>query len=223
MQAQVQEGFSDVETEPCQVCHLRNDHTRDVATVVPGLTGICAKYTANSCCSADTAASIDNEDGLYSPEYRWNKCYHNFADFNATLASNATAKAAYDECNRWFQLEECFYECDVGAGKWRKNNDTECKDGDGSINAWQIYNLPLKASECDAFYEACKDVHMCACSGPDCPDDASPKSLFGLAVDEDTYCKGDKKFCSKTVGEVRSFSYHVECENPWTVLMHCSV
>lgn len=106
----------------------------------------------------------------------------------------------FNECNRWFQEEECLYECDVNAGKWRKHKT--CFGPDNSENAWQIEGMPLKASECDAFYEACKDLVMCACSGPDCPEGTAPQSLFGFA-ERDSLCKDSAKYCTKTIGQVR--------------------
>ena len=81
-----------------------------------------------------------------------------------------------------------------------------CFGPDNDQNAWQIEGMPLKASECDAFYEACKDLVMCACSGDDCPEGTSPKSLFGLAA-TDSLCRDSTTFCSKTIGEVCSRCY----------------
>ena len=47
---------------------------------------------------------------------------------------------------------------------------------------------------------------MCACSGDDCPEGTSPKSLFGLAA-TDSLCRDSTTFCSKTIGEVCSRCY----------------
>lgn len=57
----------DVEVTPCELCHLRNDHTVDVALERPGLGGVCAKYSDNACCSPKTATAIDTSKDLYDP------------------------------------------------------------------------------------------------------------------------------------------------------------
>ena len=63
----VQEQFADVEVTPCELCHLRNVHTVDVALERPGLGGVCAKYSDNACCSPKTATAIDTSKDLYDP------------------------------------------------------------------------------------------------------------------------------------------------------------
>lgn len=141
--------------------------------------------------------------------FRWDKCYQYHDGIRAKRDGDPELKAAFDRCNAWFREEECLYECDVNAGKWRKHGT--CKDESGASNAWQMAGMPIKASECDAFYAACRDLVMCTCSGPDCPTDGGPKSLFGLAFDDDKYCKGDTKYCSKTVGEVRTLCCMLCC------------
>lgn len=73
---------------------------------------------------------------LYGTEYRWERCY-----------DNSTRKPS-DRCSRWFKAEECLYECDVSVGKFRKHQT--CDE-----NSWQIEGMPLKASECDTFFQDC--------------------------------------------------------------------
>lgn len=84
---------------------------------------------------------------LYGDDYKWDKC---------GPVSNA--------CQEWFIAEQCLYECDVNAGKWRQHgqtNGTECETKDG----WSMLGMPIKASEADAWYEACKD-DMFAATAP---------------------------------------------------------
>ena len=87
-------AFPEVETTPCEVCHLRNEHTKDVAVPEAGLEGVCAKYSANSCCGTEIATEIQESIGsTYGPEYRWDKCYFYHSSLNETLASNSTLSA----------------------------------------------------------------------------------------------------------------------------------
>lgn len=47
------------------------------------------------------------------------------------------------------------------AGKYRKF--PKCVDNLGNANAWQIADMPIKASECDQWYKDCYDDFFCAC------------------------------------------------------------
>lgn len=62
----VQEQFADAEVRPCELCHLRNDHTADVALPRPALEGPCAKYSDNACCTPKTATAIETSEDLYN-------------------------------------------------------------------------------------------------------------------------------------------------------------
>ena len=68
--------------------------------------------------------------------------------------------------------EACLYECDANAGSYRLCSDADvenevekdiglgynisCKE-----NTWQIYEMPIKAIYCDAWYDACHDQIFC--------------------------------------------------------------
>lgn len=94
----------------------------------------------------------------------------------------------------------CRAECDVNAGKFRKHGD--CGEGSEDGNSWQIESLPVRASECDAFWEDCKNMVMCTCVGDECTGDLQGKSLFGMAVEG--VCSNSTQFCQRTVKEVRA-------------------
>lgn len=74
--------------------------------------------------------------------------------------------------------EACFYECDPNAGLYRKYNesayDPRC-DAENkayqpiyaasllcSHNQWELHQLPVRASYCDAWFAACHKEHFCA-------------------------------------------------------------
>jgi hypothetical protein len=202
----VQPGFPDFKLKPCEACHVRNDHTQDLALKRTGLGGPCQKYGANSCCNADVASKITNRVRLYETQYNWDQCYSNHPSLKTARDANATLKASFDKCQRWFQVEECFYECDVNAGKFRKHSN--CRDEGGS-NSWQIASAPVRASECDAFYEDCKDMILCTCVGADCTGKMVGKSLFGMA-NEPQACVKSTKFCQRTVKEVWCPYFHLK-------------
>ncbi|KAK3289280.1 hypothetical protein CYMTET_3282 [Cymbomonas tetramitiformis] len=128
-----------VSTDGCDVCHLRYYHKAVATPTDFGSSDSisCKAWADNACCTADTASNVYN-DALYGEEYRWDRC--------GTLS---------EACQQYFAAEACFYECDVNAGKWRKYRDC---DGD---NQWQMEGMPIKASYCDAWYEACKTDNFC--------------------------------------------------------------
>ena len=84
--------------------------------------------------------------------------------------------------------EACLYECDANLGAFRKYSDEEkalCTadgvavgatvtkadgssytcvkkgDSENAENAWEIHQMPIKASYADAFYRACANDYFC--------------------------------------------------------------
>eukprot|EP00971_Amphidinium_carterae_P344815 6485429-Amphidinium_carterae.1 len=79
---------------------------------------------------------------MVGSEYHWDRC--------GPLSQ---------ECERFFVQEACFYECEPNAGYYKKYvNGT---DESGEENHWQMYQMPIKASYCDAWYIACADDLFC--------------------------------------------------------------
>eukprot|EP01026_Neomeris_dumetosa_P048142 TRINITY_DN4155_c0_g1_i3.p2 TRINITY_DN4155_c0_g1~~TRINITY_DN4155_c0_g1_i3.p2 ORF type:complete len:491 (-),score=55.63 TRINITY_DN4155_c0_g1_i3:214-1686(-) len=193
----------------CEVCQLRNDHTLDAAKPASEDLLGCSKYSQYSCCSASTAAAIsaeDPKDTLYGELYSWSRCYSD------------DLSQVPEKCARWFVDEECFYECDVNAGKYRLHQ--ECGE-----NSWQIQSLPLKASECNQWYEDCKDALLCVCTGEeDCPEGATPYSLFSQAYRDctgdqcqrvqDLYANGEE-WCNKLYED--SFVYEIHEKSAYSI------
>eukprot|EP01026_Neomeris_dumetosa_P048147 TRINITY_DN4155_c0_g2_i1.p1 TRINITY_DN4155_c0_g2~~TRINITY_DN4155_c0_g2_i1.p1 ORF type:complete len:499 (-),score=60.13 TRINITY_DN4155_c0_g2_i1:133-1629(-) len=185
----------------CEVCQLRNPHTLDNAKPAFGDLGGCSKYSQYSCCSEDTAKAIFAEEAnetLYGELYQWSRCYENRSEIP-------------EKCHRWFMEEECFYECDVNAGKYRLHE--ECGE-----NSWEIQSLPLKASECDQWYEDCKDALLCVCTdNNNCPEGTTAYSIYSQIArncteDEcqkvsDLYADG-KEWCNKLYGKAFVYEEH---------------
>ena len=181
----------------CGECHLRNDHTKDFSTPHPELLegGRCAAYAGGSCCTGETVAKIfpplEGNEVPYGAEYRPDRC--------GPLSS---------ECAAWFTAEECLYECDVHAGRFRVNKD--CLNAEGKEEAWRMFGMPIKASECQAWFEACRDDLFCSCHG-DAPCRESwmtPGSIFSFpeldCTEESGECikfseiyDGPKDFCEQ--------------------------
>jgi len=102
----------------------------------------------------------------YGDEYLWDRC--------GPLSP---------ECERFFVQEACFYECDPNAGLYRKWHEAiyepRCdqyntnydkayaEENKCDHNTWQMHNMPIKASYCDAWFTACRRDLFCAADGGD--------------------------------------------------------
>lgn len=138
----------------------------------------CHPWHAEACCSQQTVMSVQAIKTLYSGGYEWDRC-------------GPISQA----CERFFVMENCFFECDVNLGHYRKFTDEEyalCTDGAGNLkpqgtivtkadgtqytcvgdssypfgeNQWQLSNMPIKASVADSFYRACANDYFCGKDG----------------------------------------------------------
>eukprot|EP00238_Polyblepharides_amylifera_P012429 CAMPEP_0196578826 /NCGR_PEP_ID=MMETSP1081-20130531/9170_1 /TAXON_ID=36882 /ORGANISM="Pyramimonas amylifera, Strain CCMP720" /LENGTH=327 /DNA_ID=CAMNT_0041898159 /DNA_START=106 /DNA_END=1086 /DNA_ORIENTATION=- len=183
--------FSQART--CDVCHLRNLITKDVASPEDWPEQAhCKQYQDASCCSVETAVLIgtDGYDSYYGEEYAWDKC--------GSLSP---------ECEAWFIHESCFYECDVNAGKFRRDNNCSLEDDSN----WKMEGMPMKASQCDSWWAACKNDAFC---------ESSEKDIFGVC-DTTSQCKPAKNIYddAKEFCEVLwdgSFTYSTDEENAYS-------
>ena len=89
------------------------------------------------------------------------------------------------QCQAHFEAEACLYECSPHAGKFRKHTDCPTLAA-GEGNLWEMFGMPLSASGCDAWWDACKDDLFCV--GPS-------RTFFDRAhcdfndVDNDNFCR----------------------------------
>lgn len=187
----------------CDVCHLHYYH-KDVSSkeIFGADVTHCREYASESCCTAKTAKGVSTEGYLYGEGYNVHGC--------GTVSST---------CQKFFIEESCFYECDKNMGKWRKHE--ECKDYNNASdptqfedNGWQIEHMPVKASYCDAWYEACKEDSICAgptksyFEMPDClAKNKKEGNTNGCKKFKDVYANG-KEVCEVMWG--KSFKYETD-------------
>jgi len=100
----------------------------------------CHPWKENACCHSDTVGSEAQIRESYGEGYEWDRC--------------GPMSAA---CERFFVQEACFYECEPNVSYFRKYNDTNHTD----YNEWQLGNMPIKKSYCDAWYTACYNDYFC--------------------------------------------------------------
>lgn len=151
-------GYSPV---PVEDCHLQYFH-KEKPSPEPETFTECHPWKDYACCHRDTVSSAQKLKESYGAEWHWDRC--------GPLSP---------ECERFMVQEACFYECEPSAGLFRKFNtqqyDARCDpshdtydqnwqeancNGDAH-NAWQMHNMPIKASYCDAWYTACKNDYFC--------------------------------------------------------------
>eukprot|EP00931_Biecheleriopsis_adriatica_P048350 TRINITY_DN27936_c0_g1_i1.p1 TRINITY_DN27936_c0_g1~~TRINITY_DN27936_c0_g1_i1.p1 ORF type:complete len:334 (-),score=79.83 TRINITY_DN27936_c0_g1_i1:90-1091(-) len=122
----------------------------------------CHPWKDNACCAHGTVETYTKLKEGYGAEYHWDRC-------------GPISQA----CERFFVQEACFYECDPNAGLYRKYNasvyDPRCDSGNtqydeayatanscASHNAWEMHGMPIKASYCDAWFDACRNDKFCS-------------------------------------------------------------
>lgn len=116
----------------------------------------CHPWADRSCCHQDTVSSVKKIRESYGPEYHWDRC-------------GPMSQA----CERFFVMEACFYECEPNAGVYRKHKGSADHpdpfagsqqlhdDTSEETNSWQLHQMPIKASFCNAWYQACKEDYFC--------------------------------------------------------------
>lgn len=110
-------------------------------------------------------------------------------------------------CEKFFIEEGCFYECDHNVGKWRKHDDC---GSDGTGNEWEIEGMPIKASYCDAWYEACKGANNRLCIGSASEEGKPVYTYFG----QPACATAEGSLGCKRIDEVYTSGKHI-CETMW--------
>jgi len=128
-------------------CHLNYYH-KDVPGPEPDTFTECHPWKDDACCAQETVLNANKLKEGYGAEYHWDRC--------GPLSP---------ECERFFVQEACFYECDPNAGLYRKWHPSVYDKNNEDHNEWQMANMPIKATYCDAWFTACKKDKFCASGG----------------------------------------------------------
>jgi hypothetical protein len=114
-----------------QICHLQYYHLGHAEPV--DLTGTqCSAWSDNACCTFSTADAFKYDQADISGLYDG----HGMGISQCGIPSQA--------CQKWMIAENCLYECDVNAGRYRHHvGDAACDDAAGG-NDWQISGFPVK-------------------------------------------------------------------------------
>lgn len=130
-------------------CNLKGLHKTAPSSEGDDMTE-CHPWKDEACCNHSTVKSAEALRTGYGGGYEWDRC-----------------GPMSPECERFFVQEGCMYECDVTAGLYRKCTDAQVTAaGDNRSDpcrnkGWQMYKMPIKASYCNAWFDACRNDRFC--------------------------------------------------------------
>lgn len=131
-----------------QTCGLEYFHKDEPSPESDSFTE-CLPWKDEACCHDSTVTTGQKMKEAYGEGYEWDRC-----------------GPMSQECERFFVQEACFYECDPFAGQFRKCTDSQVAaavEGDPCHqNTWEMYKMPIKASYCDAWFDACRNDYFCS-------------------------------------------------------------
>lgn len=179
-------------------CHLDYYH-KDTPGPEPDNFTECHPWKERACCAHGTVVTGQKLKEGYGAEYLWDRC--------GPLSP---------ECERFFVQEACFYECDPNAGLYRKWHeavyDPRCDAYNAKYdkayaeekkcdhNAWQMHDMPIKASYCDAWWTACRKDLFCAADGGDYFSCAKEYKVIDLA-EQDAKLQSENEQLKKELAE----------------------
>mmetsp|Transcript_29552 Transcript_29552/g.47512 ORF Transcript_29552/g.47512 Transcript_29552/m.47512 type:complete len:339 (+) Transcript_29552:120-1136(+) len=147
--------------QECDVCHLHHSGQSGVTTgkevssaeVFDSGATQCREYQSESCCT-QTEASAITLAGLFYDNGDGSDTYTNYGCGPVSAT-----------CQAFFIDMQCFHKCDKNAGKFRKfeNCQADTVQDDGTyFDGEETDRIPVRASHCNAMFEACKDESYCA-------------------------------------------------------------
>eukprot|EP00811_Abedinium_folium_P007832 NODE_17227_length_954_cov_14.944377.p2 GENE.NODE_17227_length_954_cov_14.944377~~NODE_17227_length_954_cov_14.944377.p2 ORF type:complete len:188 (+),score=1.88 NODE_17227_length_954_cov_14.944377:121-684(+) len=148
--------------DTCLIQYFHRDVPASVASFLKP--NACPPWKRRGCCRPKAVLCASVLKQAYGREYEWDRC-----------------GPLQPACEQFFVHEACFYECDPHVGLYRifpewmydprcdkkseVYNATFAMEVNCKHNSWEISRMPIKASYCDAWFEACKDDHFCASDG----------------------------------------------------------
>jgi len=140
------------EGDACVGATYHLDAPSDVA-----IEGVCSSFSGDSCCSATTAAIINDATNTTLYNFDYSHC-------------GPISK----QCEVFLQMEECFYECSPELAPWISEGPF------GPI----LVGVPICGNFCDEWFAACKDELTCA---TDWLDFEQEEDLDGFFFNYETY------------------------------------
>ncbi|GLG95778.1 Folate receptor beta [Gryllus bimaculatus] len=98
----------------------------------------CVPWKERACCTANTTRHL-HVANLY--KFNYNHCSEH--------------RNMSESCRRHFMQDECFYECSPNIGPWVVKVSMKIRNE-------RFFEVPLCASDCNAWFDACKDDFTCS-------------------------------------------------------------
>ena len=123
-------------------CMSSKHHKKEPSTEVGVMKEHCKMHQSKSCCTWDTTEKIHTHE-IYE------------GLFKMIIDQCPNIKNMSTTCRSRFQRDFCFYQCSPNLGPWiipvaNKKSYNE-----------SIFRVPLCASECDGWYNDCRDDYTC--------------------------------------------------------------
>ncbi|GFT85496.1 folate receptor alpha [Nephila pilipes] len=104
----------------------------------------CLPWKDHSCCTEEVSVGV-HESNMYN--FTLDHC---FSQSGINMSS---------QCRKYFNQNDCFYECEPHIGLW-------VVQAQRKIASERFYKVPLCASDCNAWFNACKNDLTCAYNWP---------------------------------------------------------
>ncbi|XP_077983976.1 folate receptor gamma-like [Glandiceps talaboti] len=123
---------------------LEGKHHKGVPEEEEGLHGQCTSWSNRACCEAKTTKDMHFADTWYS--FDWNHC------------GNMSQR-----CWDFMMKDLCFYECSPNLGPWLVYvGNGHLLEEKKSFRDERYTNVPICTSECNAWWEVCKEDMTCS-------------------------------------------------------------
>ncbi|XP_053380334.1 folate receptor beta-like [Mercenaria mercenaria] len=111
---------------------------KDTPSPEEELHGQCAPWKDRSCCYYNTTKAFHDSDVWLG--FTYNHC--------------GPDHSLSETCRQWFNKDMCFYDCSPNTGPWIVDNVIRIRNE-------RFMHVPFCASQCNAWWEACKNEFTC--------------------------------------------------------------
>ncbi|KAL7671767.1 hypothetical protein ACOME3_006670 [Neoechinorhynchus agilis] len=118
-------------------------HSNEFPEVDEAMKGACSVYGQRTCCSRSYSESLQNVE----------KAYFELHQFNLSHCGSIRNP----RCLEWFRRDACAFGCNPYFNLWREKKQNDWR----SDKKESFLNVPLCKSDCDQWYNECKNELTC--------------------------------------------------------------
>jgi len=132
-------GLSQISGDPEELLNwcIDSDNHKSKPSQEDQLHGQCSPWKERSCCTHSTTYKA-----------------HTTNMYNFDVDHCANVKPMSDKCKTHFMQDLCFFECEPNVGPWTAKVKMKTRRE-------RFYKVPLCASDCDVWFNACRDDYTC--------------------------------------------------------------